>query len=217
MAVVLLDPRYPTMIPFEALNLIQGAEIEYTEEVPVRVRWNIADFSARTVENGTVLVSTNAEDPKVIDRANKNELFVTADSRGDHQVPVRFKSIEEALHVMHLAHLRGQWEANQTHESLIPYLREETEEFAVAVDMWKRLGEAGEGQLKRELSDVLLQVLFHAEIAARRGAFNFEDVAQAFVDKMRHRAPYLFDGSTDIISEEEQDRIWQEAKNRPQI
>ncbi|MDO4908330.1 MAG: MazG nucleotide pyrophosphohydrolase domain-containing protein [Corynebacterium sp.] len=217
MAVVLLDPRYPTMIPFEALSFITDAEIEYTDEVPVRVRWNIADFSKKTVENGAILVSTNAEDPKVIERANRGEVFIAAESRGDHEVPLRFRSIEEAMQVMHLANHLGAWEREQTHESLIPYLREETEEFAIAVDMWKRLGEAGEGQLKRELSDILLQVLFHSEIASRRGAFTFEDVAAAFVDKMRKRAPYLFDGTKEIVPAEEQERLWQEGKKKPTI
>ena len=102
---------------------------------------------------------------------------------------------------------QGQWEAGQSHASLLPYLREETEEFAEAV----RAG-ASDAQLLAELGDVLLQILFHAEIASRRGAFTFDDVAGAFVAKMRSRAPYLFDGTTGLVDEDEQDRMWAQGK-----
>ena len=53
-----------------------------------------------------------------------------------------------------------------------------------------------------------------AEIAARRGAFTLDDVAQAFVTKMRSRAPYLFDGTEDVVGVEEQERLWVEGKAR---
>ena len=68
--------------------------------------------------------------------------------------------------------------------------------------------------MKHELADVLLQVLFHAEIADERGAFDFGDVAAAFVAKMRSRAPYLFDGSTGLVDQATQDRLWAEGKAR---
>ena len=68
--------------------------------------------------------------------------------------------------------------------------------------------------LKSELSDLLLQILFHAELASERGAFDFSDVADAFVQKMRRRAPYLFDGSTGPVDKATQDRLWEEGKAR---
>ena len=68
--------------------------------------------------------------------------------------------------------------------------------------------------LRSELGDVFLQVLFHAEIAARRGDFDLDDVAQSFVDKMRARAPYLFDGTQDVVPAEEQKRLWELGKAR---
>ena len=80
-------------------------------------------------------------------------------------------------------------------------------EFAAAVEEG-----ASESELCTELGDVLLQVLFHAEIAARRGAFDFGDVATSFVRKMRSRAPYLFDGSTGVVSVERQDTLWARGK-----
>ena len=73
-----------------------------------------------------------------------------------------------------------------------------------------------EEELLKELGDVLLQVLFHAEIAARRGAWDFTDVAASFVAKMRSRSPYLFDGTEGVIDTEEQERLWAEGKAREQ-
>lgn len=213
MTVVLLDPRFPTMIPAEAFSYLQGSTVEYTDEVPIRVRWCIADYSATIVDNAAVLVSTNALDPRVIARADRGEEYIIAPSRGEEVIPQRFRAIDEACSVMARSCDRGQWEQAQTHESLIPYLREEVEECIQAIDAWSVLGDSGEEQLKKELSDIFLQVLFHAEIARRRHAFDFNDVAAAFVDKMRARAPYLFDGSTGTISIEEQDRLWKKGKS----
>ena len=74
-----------------------------------------------------------------------------------------------------------------------------------------------EDQLKLELSDLLLQVLFHAQVAQNRGSFNIYDVAQAFVDKMRSRQPYLFDGSVGVVPVDEQKRLWQEGKEQEKV
>lgn len=118
-------------------------------------------------------------------------------------------NIQEAIRVMHEARTRGEWEQQMTHESLIPFLEEETQEVIEAIRT-----NAPDEELKKELADLLLQVLFHAEIAAERGAFDFEDVAGAFVEKMRSRAPYLFDGSDGPVDKATQDRLWAEGKKR---
>ena len=94
-----------------------------------------------------------------------------------------------------------------THERLLPYLKEEAAELAEAIEE-----QAGDEELKKELADVLLQVLFHAELAAERGAFTFADVAHAFVTKMQSRAPYLFGGSEGTVDIAAQDRFWAEGK-----
>ena len=73
-----------------------------------------------------------------------------------------------------------------------------------------------DGQLVRELGDVLLQLLFHAELGRRRQAFSLDDVAASFIAKMRSRAPYLFDGTSTVVSQEEQDRLWAEGKRAEQ-
>lgn len=117
--------------------------------------------------------------------------------------------MREAIRVMHAARTRGEWERSMTHEKLLPFLAEEAAEVAEAVTM-----DAPDVELKKELSDLLLQVLFHAEIASERGAFDFDDVAAAFVSKMRSRAPYLFDGSVGPVDTATQDRLWAEGKAR---
>ena len=50
--------------------------------------------------------------------------------------------------------------------------------------------------------------------AARRGAFDFQAVAESFVDKLRSRSPYLFDGSTGVVPAQEQERLWAKGKAR---
>lgn len=204
MTVLLLDDRWPSLIPLEAYGRLSGP-VSYTDEIPVRVRWNFGDLVEPGGPDGPgVLVSTNERDPKVVERIEAGEEVIEAPSRQD---PVR-----DALHAMARARSMGEWEASQTHGSLLPYLREEAGEFAEAVRTWERTGD--EEQLCRELGDVLLQVFFHAELASRRGAFDFGDVAGSFVAKLRSRAPYLFDGSTGMVPEREQGRLWREGKAR---
>ena len=172
-------------------------------EVPVSVRWDLADAPDGP---SPWLLTTNEEDEVVRERVAKGEHV--------ERVPSLEDPVHQAVSVMHAARTRGQWERSMTHETLLPYLHEETEELAAAiVDLREEYEEEKQHEaLRKELSDVLLQVLFHAEIAAERGAFGFAEVAQGFVDKMKARSPYLFDGSSGPIDAETQDRLWQEAK-----
>ena len=79
------------------------------------------------------------------------------------------------------------WDAQQTHRSLVQYLIEETAETMEAI-------EAGDqDHLREELGDLLLQVLFHAEIAGEQpGGFTVEEVAHDIADKLISRHPYVF-------------------------
>ena len=74
------------------------------------------------------------------------------------------------------------WDAEQTHESLVQYLVEETYETVEAIDAEDRDG------LVEELGDLLLQVVFHAEIAAETGRIALQDVAARVADKLIARA-----------------------------
>lgn len=78
------------------------------------------------------------------------------------------------------------WDREQTHQSLREYLLEETHEVLEALD-------AGDDEtLAEELGDLLLQIVFHAQIAAERGAFDFHTVCTKICDKLVHRHPHVF-------------------------
>jgi MazG family protein len=99
---------------------------------------------------------------------------------------------ERLLDLMH--RLRGPagcpWDREQTPTSLKPYLVEEAYEVLEAI-------EAGEaGALREELGDLLLQILFHTEIAAEHGEFAMTDVLAGLVDKLVSRHPHVFGDAT---------------------
>ncbi len=84
------------------------------------------------------------------------------------------------------------WDAEQTHESLLKYLLEESYEFSEAVDEKDRVA------MREELGDVLLQVYFHSAIAQEdsEDPFTIDDVARGIADKLIRRHPHVFTDST---------------------
>ena len=78
------------------------------------------------------------------------------------------------------------WDQVQTFESIAPYTIEEAYEVADAIERGDML------DLKEELGDLLLQVVYHARIAEERGDFDAADVARAVSDKMIRRHPHVF-------------------------
>jgi len=95
-------------------------------------------------------------------------------------------SLEDTLSLMRDLRARCDWDAAQTHESLRPYLIEEAYEVDDAI----RAGD--DAQLREELGDLLLQVLFHSVLAEERNAFTVSDVAAGFIAKMKGRHPHLY-------------------------
>ncbi len=87
------------------------------------------------------------------------------------------------------------WDRRQTHDSLKPFLLEETYEVLEAID------EGDPGSLKEELGDLLLQVLFHSQIASERSEFTFNEIAEHLAKKLVRRHPHVFQDQQD------QDRI----------
>jgi tetrapyrrole methylase family protein/MazG family protein len=79
------------------------------------------------------------------------------------------------------------WDRKQTHESLKPYLLEETYEVLEAIDRVET------HKLIEELGDVLLQVLFHAQIGAEAGSFSIDEVASRLAEKLVRRHPHVFE------------------------
>ena len=78
------------------------------------------------------------------------------------------------------------WDRKQTHRSLIPFLREESEELAVALKRgrWE--------EMEDELGDILFHVMLHARIAEEMGLFTLEDVARSQAVKLQRRHPHVF-------------------------
>jgi tetrapyrrole methylase family protein/MazG family protein len=81
------------------------------------------------------------------------------------------------------------WDREQTHQSLARHLLEEAHETIEAID------EGNPERLKEELGDLLLQVVFHAEMARQEGTFDVDDVAEAIVTKLVRRHPHVFGGA----------------------
>lgn len=94
--------------------------------------------------------------------------------------------LERLVEVMHALRHGCPWDAEQTHRSLVTYLVEEAAEVVEAI-------ESGDDEhLAEELGDLLLQVVFHAEIAAEEHRFTLDDVAGRVADKLVRRHPYVF-------------------------
>ena len=99
------------------------------------------------------------------------------------------------------------WYAEQTHESLLEYLLEESYETVDAVHSGDRAA------LREELGDVLLQVVFHARIAQEHpnDAFDVDDVARGIVEKLTRRHPHVFGDAQTPAADQAQAR-WEELK-----
>jgi len=97
------------------------------------------------------------------------------------------------------------WDLEQTHQSLAPYAIEEAYEVADAAER----GDSAD--LRDELGDLLLQVVFHAQVAREAGGFDFADIAQSVADKMERRHPHVFADAV-ISTAAEQTVSWEMIK-----
>jgi ATP diphosphatase len=118
------------------------------------------------------------------------------------------KEINNLLEVM--AQLRDPqsgcpWDLQQDFQSIAPYTIEEAYEVADAIER-----EAYD-ELRDELGDLLLQVVFHAQMASEQGLFGFSDVAAAITAKMRRRHPHVF-ADAEAGSAEQQHLAWEQQK-----
>ena len=98
------------------------------------------------------------------------------------------------------------WDVVQTFETIVPYTIEEAYEVADAIERKDTV------DLREELGDLLLQVVFHAQMAEEAGLFSFDDVAQTIADKMIHRHPHVF-GDKIYADEQEQHADWNRIKS----
>ena len=200
MTVVLVDPRRPSLVPVEAIDLLSG-DVQYTEEMPVKVPWSLpAARPAYDGQDAPVLLSSDPDHPAVKARLAAGDRLISAPEAAPGE------RLVDAVVIMDKLRTSGPWESEQTHDSLRRYLLEETYEVFDAV----RSGNADE--LREELGDVLLQVLFHARIAedAPQHPFTIDDVADSLVRKLGNRVPAVLAG--EAISLDEQLAQWEERK-----
>lgn len=122
------------------------------------------------------------------------------------RVDAEHPQLDRFIEVMGILRSDCPWDAEQTHRSLVQYLVEETMETVEAI-------ESGDpAHLREELGDLLLQVIFHATIAAERpDGFDVDDVARAVADKLIARHPYIF--AAEEVPED-LDASWEQRKRR---
>lgn len=119
----------------------------------------------------------------------------------------RGHTLLELVNVM--ARLRGPggcpWDAEQTHQTLAEHLIDETYELLEAIES------GSEDHIAEELGDVLLQVVFHAQMGADVGAFDIDTVARGLIDKLVRRHPHVF-GEVEVSGPGEVVRNWDRIK-----
>jgi XTP/dITP diphosphohydrolase len=106
------------------------------------------------------------------------------------------------------------WDVEQTHESLVPYLTEETDEVVAAITALsaRPAGDvSASASLADELGDLLLQVLFHARIAEQDGRFDIAGVADGLTAKLVRRHPHVF-GDAKVSGPADVVRNWEQIK-----
>jgi MazG family protein len=122
------------------------------------------------------------------------------------------QTIRELLATMHALRAPGgcPWDAEQTAESLTPYILEEACEAIDAIET----GSAA--MIADELGDLLLQIVFQAEIFSERQLFDFADVAAGINAKLIRRHPHVFSGGDDTVPRDELARQWERIKRAEQ-
>jgi len=117
------------------------------------------------------------------------------------------ESLKKLLEIM--ATLRSEngcpWDREQTHDSLRPYMIEEAHEVVSAIDC------GNTAEMVDELGDVLLQIIFHAQIGTEAGTFTVNDVISAITNKLIRRHPHVF-GETKVNDSDEVLQNWQAIK-----
>ncbi|WP_199432589.1 MazG family protein [Qaidamihabitans albus] len=204
--VVLVSPALPAVLPAAAWPALRAAEAVYAAgDLPEATRAALdaktaPDPATLTRQPGVVLVAAGTTDPGAA-------ALVAA---GATVLGTPVPPLVRAAEVMDRLRSPGgcPWDAVQTHESLLQYLVEETYELLDAIE------EGDRAAMREELGDVLLQVLFHARVAAEDAAdpFDIDDVAEELVAKLVGRHPHVFTGAEQVRTAEHQQVRWEELK-----
>jgi len=115
--------------------------------------------------------------------------------------------IQELLNIMSAIREKCPWDAKQTHNSLKRYMVEEVYEALDAID------QNDADHLKKELGDLLLQIVFHSQIASEKNEFEFKDVVKTISDKMVERHPHVFLSDKKVSAKHVMDN-WEKNKHK---
>ena len=119
--------------------------------------------------------------------------------------------MQSLLEIMAKLRQECAWDKAQTPRSLTPYAIEEAYEVEAAVH-------SGDVQhIKEELGDLLLQVVFQAQMYTEQGAFDFQDVVDTLKEKLIRRHPHVFQSGFAALSEQEVSALWQQIKQQEKI
>ena len=189
------------VLPAAALPALRGAAAVYAGEGVDPELWSAEPASELVAGPSVVLITTNPDEPAAL------ELI----SAGADVIRTPAVPLLDAAAVMDRLRSPGgcPWDAEQDHKSLRQYLVEETYELLEAIEDGDRAA------LREELGDVLLQVLFHARIAAEDAEepFGIDEVAGDLVAKLVGRHPHVFSGHDPAVHDAtSQQHRWEELK-----
>jgi XTP/dITP diphosphohydrolase len=211
--VVVLSARLGSVLPAAALPVLRSAAAVYTDaDLP----WSQAGaapvpspdkLAAQAAAEAVVLLTHDPAGAAAAALVGAGaEVITVAEPAG--------AALLDAVAVMDRLRSPGgcPWDAEQTHSSLRQYLIEETYELLDAIEAAIEHGNSA--ALREELGDVLLQVLFHARIAAEHpmAAFDVDDVAAGLVQKLVARHPHVFAGTERLSTAADQEVRWDELK-----
>lgn len=111
----------------------------------------------------------------------------------------------QLLEIMEKLRTSCPWDKEQSHQTLIPYLIEETYEVIDAIEREDNL------HLREELGDLLFQIIFHSQIALEKNQFDMSGVLQDIIDKLTRRHPHVF-GNTKVKDAQEVIHNWEQIK-----
>ncbi|MBB4688299.1 MazG family protein [Amycolatopsis jiangsuensis] len=188
------------VFPADALGLLRTSPAVHAASDVDAARLGLPPVERATPGQDLVLVAASRAEPSAAALAEAGARVIEA------PVP----PLVEAAEVMDRLRSPGgcPWDATQTHDSLRQYLVEETYELLEAIE------ENDREALREELGDVLLQVLFHARVAAEdpRDPFTVDDVARTLVTKLVSRHPHVFAGADSFSTADRQEAQWEELK-----
>lgn len=216
MQILVLSPRVaPGILTLPAWDALRGASVVRASEIDAHVRAIVGSGvpvvqaeAPTSAEPGIVWIAPTGDASWA--RRFADELMSGEDTVDDVEVifgsyDLPGSSLLDLVEVMDQLRRECPWTAEQSHASLSRYLLEEAHETLEALDS------GDSDHLREELGDLLMQIVFHARIAAEGEGWDIDDVAAGITSKLIRRSPHVFAGGA-ASSAEEVDAAWQAIK-----